>query len=86
MANTSKDKGKDAQAAETAQPRHGGDPAPDSPKRQGDKLASARAVDSGTGAAPTDRPAGDPSHDSPKRQGDKLETARDAASGKLRSG
>ena len=85
MAATPKDKGKQAEAADTARPAQSADPAHDSPKRQGDKLASARGPDGGD-AAPAHDTAGDPSHDSPKRQGDKLETARDAASGKPRSG
>jgi hypothetical protein len=60
-------------------------PKDDSPKRQGDKLPSAR----GKGAAVSPRQrtdaAGDPSHDSPKRQGDKLENAARAAAGRTKS-
>jgi hypothetical protein len=60
-------------------------PKDDSPKRQGDKLASAR----GKGDGPTSRQRkdapGDPSHDSPKRQGDKLENATRAAAGRART-
>ena len=86
MAGTPTDKGKESKATDTAGPAQSADPAHDSPKRQGDKLASARGSDPGAGAAPDRSAAGDSSHDSPKRQGDKLETARDAASGKPRSG
>ena len=61
-----------------------GDPAHDSPKRQGDKLE--RTLPPGGGAAPpADDAAGAPAHDSPKRHGDKLENARDAAAGQSKS-
>lgn len=78
-ASSDKEISPESAKAPDADPRH------DSPKRQGDKIASAR--DSGSpGAGPAPDKVGDPSHDSPKRQGDKLEKARDAASGKPRSG
>jgi hypothetical protein len=57
-----------------------GDPAHDSPKRQGDKLE--HAVGSGGTALAPDNEAGAPTADSPKRHGDKLEHARDAAAGR----
>jgi hypothetical protein len=61
-----------------------GNPAHDSPKRQGDKLEG--ALEPRGGAAPSaDDPAGAPTHDSPKRHGDKLEKARDAAAGPPKS-
>jgi hypothetical protein len=61
-----------------------GDPAHDSPKRQGDKLERALGPRGGATPPPED-PAGAPTHDSPKRHGDKLEKARDAAAGQSKS-